>query len=204
MVALYHAEHISMTEVKIMLKHTLEVPKSIGYHVIPYILDHVIKFMWHEAKCIDIVVSEIQSKLPHTISSIDEPLVGMKCRIEEGTKNIEGILLHPQCEWKHIDIAIEAFREMHKLRLLEIHNVWTPKVPEYLPSELRWLIWDKFPLESLPPRFEAENLVGLQLYCSSIERTWRGEKDDGEIEVHRPFLFSKANQDSRFYMDPKS
>ncbi|KAM7461541.1 hypothetical protein LguiA_029662 [Lonicera macranthoides] len=130
----------------------------------------------HEAKCIDIVVSEIQSKLPHTISSIDEPLVGMKCRIEEGTKNIEGILLHPQRERKHIDIAIEAFREMHKLRLLEVHNFWTPKVPEYLPSELRWLIWDKFPLESLPPRFEAENLVGLQLYCSSIEWPWRGGK----------------------------
>ncbi|KAM7460222.1 hypothetical protein LguiB_036416 [Lonicera macranthoides] len=93
-----------------------------------------------------------------------------------GTKNIEGILLHPQRERKHIDIAIEAFREMHKLRLLEVHNFWTPKVPEYLPSELRWLIWDKFPLESLPPRFEAENLVGLQLYCSSIEWPWRGGK----------------------------
>ncbi|KAM7460207.1 hypothetical protein LguiB_036401 [Lonicera macranthoides] len=65
---------------------------------------------------------------------------------------------------------------MHKLRLLEVHNVRTPRVPEYLPSELRWLIWEEFPSESLPPRFEAENLVGLQLYQSSIERPWRGEK----------------------------
>ncbi|KAM7460212.1 hypothetical protein LguiB_036406 [Lonicera macranthoides] len=95
----------------------------------------------------------------------------------EGTKNIEGILLHPQRERKHIDIAIEAFREMHKLRLLEVHNVWTPRVPDYLPSQLRWLIWEKFPSKSLPPRFEADNLVGLQLYCSSIERPWSGEKD---------------------------
>ncbi|KAM7461548.1 hypothetical protein LguiA_029669 [Lonicera macranthoides] len=93
-----------------------------------------------------------------------------------GTKNIEGILLHPQRERKHIDIAIEAFREMHKLRLLEVHNVWTPRVPDYLPSQLRWLIWEKFPSKSLPPRFEADNLVGLQLYCSSIERPWSGEK----------------------------
>ncbi|KAM7460204.1 hypothetical protein LguiB_036398 [Lonicera macranthoides] len=123
----------------------------------------------HEAKCIDIVVSEIQSKLPHTISSIDEPLVRMKCRIEESTKNIEGILLDSRGERKHIDIAIDAFREMHKLRLLQVQNLWTPRVPEYLPSELRWLIWDKFPSESLPPSFELDNLVGLQLYCSSIE-----------------------------------
>ncbi|KAM7465518.1 hypothetical protein LguiB_013080 [Lonicera macranthoides] len=116
----------------------------------------------HEAKCIDIVVKEIRSKLPHTISS--------------GSKNIEAILLHPQREQKHIEIAIEAFREMRKLRLLEVHNVWTPRVPEYLSSQLRWLIWEKFPSESLPPRFEADNLVGLQLYYSSIERPWRGEK----------------------------
>ncbi|KAM7465516.1 hypothetical protein LguiB_013078 [Lonicera macranthoides] len=93
-----------------------------------------------------------------------------------GTKNIEGILLRPQRERKHIDIAIEAFREMHKLRLLEVHNVWTPRVPEYLPSQLRWLIWEEFPSESLPPRFEADNLVGLQLYRSSIERPWKGGK----------------------------
>ncbi|KAM7460214.1 hypothetical protein LguiB_036408 [Lonicera macranthoides] len=93
-----------------------------------------------------------------------------------GTKNIEGILLHPQRERKRIDITTEAFREMHKLRLLELRNVWTPRVPEYLPSALRWLIWEEFPSNSLPPRFEADNLVGLQLYRSSIERPWRGEK----------------------------
>ena len=34
-------EHISMSEAKFMLKNTLEVSISIGYHVIPYILDHV-------------------------------------------------------------------------------------------------------------------------------------------------------------------
>ncbi|KAM7469799.1 hypothetical protein LguiA_007982 [Lonicera macranthoides] len=73
----------------------------------------------HEAKCIDIVVKEIRSKLPHTISSVDE--VG-------------------------------------------------------------WLIWEDFPSESLPPWFEADNLVGLHFYHSSIERPWRGEKED--VEVH--------------------
>ncbi|KAM7465503.1 hypothetical protein LguiB_013065 [Lonicera macranthoides] len=94
----------------------------------------------------------------------------------DGTKNIEGILLHPQRERKLIDIPTEAFKEMHKLRLLELRNVWTPRVPEYLPSALRWLIWEEFPSKSLPPRFEADNLVGLQMYRSSIECPWRGEK----------------------------
>ncbi|KAM7461557.1 hypothetical protein LguiA_029678 [Lonicera macranthoides] len=95
---------------------------------------------------------------------------------QKGKKNIEGILLHHQRERKLIDIATEAFRAMHKLRLLVVRNVWNPRVPEYLPSELQWLIWEEFPSESLPPRFEAENLVGLQLYQSGIERPWRGGK----------------------------
>ncbi|KAM7461553.1 hypothetical protein LguiA_029674 [Lonicera macranthoides] len=77
---------------------------------------------------------------------------------------------------------------MHKLRLLEVHNVWTPQVPEYLPSELRWLTWDKFPVESLPPRFEADNLVGLELYCSSIERPWRGKKKKQQEDSTRSLV----------------
>ena len=39
--SLYKAEHISKTEAKFMLKNTLEVSLSIGYHVVPYILDHI-------------------------------------------------------------------------------------------------------------------------------------------------------------------
>ncbi|KAM7465512.1 hypothetical protein LguiB_013074 [Lonicera macranthoides] len=116
----------------------------------------------------------IDREKPRRLWLTDDVVRVLKC--STGTKNIEGILLHPQGERKRIDIAIEAFREMHKLRLLEVHNIRTPRVPEYLPSELRWLIWEEFPSESLPPRFEAENLVGLQLYQSSIERPWRGEK----------------------------
>ncbi|KAM7461554.1 hypothetical protein LguiA_029675 [Lonicera macranthoides] len=119
-----------------------------------------------------------------------------------GSKNIEAILLHPQREQKHIEIAIEAFREMRKLRLLEVHNVWTPRVPEYLSSQLRWLIWEKFPSESLPPRFEADNLVGLQLNYSSIERPWRGEKRTQQEDSTRSLvLLSVSGLHSLEYLD---
>jgi len=39
--SLYHAEHISASEAKFMLKNTLEISISIGYHVVPYIMDHI-------------------------------------------------------------------------------------------------------------------------------------------------------------------
>ncbi|KAM7461550.1 hypothetical protein LguiA_029671 [Lonicera macranthoides] len=91
---------------------------------------------------------------------------------------------------------------MHKLRLLEVHNVWTPRVPEYLPRELRWLIWEEFPSKSLPPRFEADNLVGLQLCGGSIERPWRGKKRKRQEDSMRSLvLLSVSGLHSLWYLD---
>ncbi|KAM7519349.1 hypothetical protein LguiB_018311 [Lonicera macranthoides] len=99
----------------------------------------------------------------------------LKC--STGAENIEGILLHPQTpEVKCIDMATEVFRMMRKLRLLVVRNVRAHRAPKYLPSSLRWLIWDKFPSESLPPMFEAYNIVGLELRDSNIKQLWTRNK----------------------------
>jgi hypothetical protein len=47
---------------------------------------------------------------------------------------------------------------------------------EYLPNELRYLEWDRFPLKSLPPSFRAEQLVELHLCFSKLEKLWTGVK----------------------------
>ncbi|KAM7515356.1 hypothetical protein LguiA_004939 [Lonicera macranthoides] len=95
----------------------------------------------------------------------------LKC--STGAENIEGILLHPQTpEVKCIDMATEVFRMMRKLRLLVVRNVLAHRAPKYLPSSLQWLIWKKFPSESLPPMFEAYNIVGLELPYSNIKQLW--------------------------------
>ncbi|KAM7469124.1 hypothetical protein LguiA_007307 [Lonicera macranthoides] len=91
-----------------------------------------------------------------------------------GTENIEGILLHPHEREYTIEMGTKAFRKMTKLRLLEIHNACIPKGPDYLPDELRWIDWDKYPSNSLPAMFEADVLVGLQLRRSRLKQLWEG------------------------------
>ncbi|KAM7473451.1 hypothetical protein LguiB_020694 [Lonicera macranthoides] len=63
---------------------------------------------------------------------------------------------------------------MTELRLLEIHNACIPKGPDYLPDELRWIDWDKYPSNALPAMFEADALVGLRLHCSRLKQLWEG------------------------------
>ncbi|KAM7477573.1 hypothetical protein LguiA_025786 [Lonicera macranthoides] len=98
-----------------------------------------------------------------------------------GTKNIEGILLDPQrMLWDlrkqeyTIEMGTKAFRKMAKLRLLEIHCTRIPKGPDYLPNELRWIDWDKYPSNYLPTTFEADNLVRLRLRWSRLRQLWEG------------------------------
>jgi len=47
---------------------------------------------------------------------------------------------------------------------------------EYLPNELRYLLWDGFPWKSLPPSFRAERLVELHLSKSKLVKLWTGVK----------------------------
>ncbi|KAM7469029.1 hypothetical protein LguiA_007212 [Lonicera macranthoides] len=63
---------------------------------------------------------------------------------------------------------------MSKLRLLEIHYTCIPEGPYFLPDELWWIDWDKYPSNSLPTMFEAYILVGLQLRHSRLNQLWEG------------------------------
>ncbi|KAJ8549846.1 hypothetical protein K7X08_033553 [Anisodus acutangulus] len=65
---------------------------------------------------------------------------------------------------------------MENLRLLEIRNAYFNKGPSYLPNELQWLNWHKFPSTSLPQDFEGEKLVGLELSRGLISKLWPEDK----------------------------
>ncbi|KAM7469121.1 hypothetical protein LguiA_007304 [Lonicera macranthoides] len=83
-------------------------------------------------------------------------------------------MLHPHEQKYTIEMGTKAFRKLTKLRLLEIHNACVPKGPDYLPDELRWIDWDKYPSNFLPAMFEADVLVGLRLRCSRLKQLWEG------------------------------
>ncbi|KAK9288968.1 hypothetical protein L1049_017439 [Liquidambar formosana] len=85
-----------------------------------------------------------------------------------GLEAIQGITLK---FWiaKEVHISNEAFTRMHNLRLLKFSNVHPFEDFNYLPDELRCLIWDGYPLKSIPSRFDPKNLVQLYLPYSRIE-----------------------------------
>lgn len=78
---------------------------------------------------------------------------------------------------------------MNKLQYLDIYskgyyyaflqfqrNLYLPQGLESLPNELKYLRWAYYPLESLPSKFTAENLVVLNLQCSQVKKLWHEEK----------------------------
>ncbi|CAN4078526.1 unnamed protein product [Withania somnifera] len=94
---------------------------------------------------------------------------------KSGTEAIEAIILaYPQRE--KLNLGSQALKGMENLRLLKIRNAYFNKGPSYLPNELQWLNWHKFPSASLPEAFEGEKLVGLKLSRGQISKLWTEDK----------------------------
>lgn len=70
-------------------------------------------------------------------------------------------------------VSAKVFSKMINLRLLELHNVQLLEDLEYLSNELRLLEWHGYSLKSLPPSFEPDKIVKLNLHCSSNEQPWK-------------------------------
>ncbi|KAM7473453.1 hypothetical protein LguiB_020696 [Lonicera macranthoides] len=132
---------------------------------------------------LSVQVIEYSGRLPLALKVLGSVLRGENLdfwkdlleKLRKGTENVEGIMLHPHGREYTIEMRTKTFRKMTKLRLLEIHNACIPKGPDYLPDELRWIDWDKYPSNSLPSMFEADVLVGLRLRCSSLKQLWKGK-----------------------------
>ncbi|PHT85321.1 hypothetical protein T459_07427 [Capsicum annuum] len=86
-----------------------------------------------------------------------------------GSKNIEVLKLDRVGELKGVDLSTEAFKQMKKLRVLIINELRISGDFMLLSKELRWLSWQKCPLNYIPPDFPAANLVVLDMRGSDIE-----------------------------------
>ncbi|CAI8607921.1 unnamed protein product [Vicia faba] len=94
-------------------------------------------------------------------------------------------------EIKELQLSPRVFAKMSKLKFLDIYtkgsqNEGSLSLPgglESLPNELRYLRWEYYPLESLPSKFSAENLVTLNLPYSQLKKLWHGVKDLGNLNV---------------------
>ena len=103
----------------------------------------------------------------------------------QGTDAIEGIFLDTSPAIP-IEFTTEAFKMMTRLRLLIVshkrgsmaknYEVDVTTDFEFPSSELRYLYWDEYPLESLPTNFHGEKLIELNLQNSKLRRLWEGSK----------------------------
>ncbi|KAK2974926.1 hypothetical protein RJ640_001897 [Escallonia rubra] len=96
-----------------------------------------------------------------------------------GTEAVEGLqLVLPEATY--VEFSSDALRKMDSLRLLQFHGV--SQGIEYFPNQLRWLYWHRYPSKSLPPSFEAANLVGLEMPFSRLEQIWAKRKRVNKLE----------------------
>ncbi|XP_054782075.1 disease resistance protein RPV1-like [Prosopis cineraria] len=99
----------------------------------------------------------------------------------QGSDAIHGIILNLS-EVRDIQLSIDTFKKMTNLRFLKFYSprdersciVNLPSGLDSFSNSLRYLQWDKFPLESLPSLFCAEKLVELRMPNSNLEKLWDG------------------------------
>ncbi|KAK8712011.1 hypothetical protein V6N13_147264 [Hibiscus sabdariffa] len=126
--------------------------------------------------------------------SIEEP--GKRCRLWEekdvyhvltkntATEGIEGMIIDNNRESKRVlNLNVDAFSKMKKLRLLKVLCLSNCDDLKYLSNELRLLDWMGYPLRFLPPSFQPDNLVALLLSYSHIEQLWKGNPPLYKLKV---------------------
>ncbi|KAK4267281.1 hypothetical protein QN277_024081 [Acacia crassicarpa] len=99
----------------------------------------------------------------------------------KGTEAIQSISLDMSTTGD-LSLNPQVFARMHKLKFLKIFThisslearVHLPQGLQFLPNELRILLWQNYPLKFLPPTFSAENLVQLVMNYSNVEKLWDG------------------------------
>ena len=82
-----------------------------------------------------------------------------------------------------IDLSPDVFRRMSHLKILKFSNgceegnskVQFSQGLEYLSKEVRYLYWDGYPEETLPPNFHSVNLAELHLPFSKLKTPSRGD-----------------------------
>ncbi|XP_031500947.1 disease resistance protein RPV1-like isoform X2 [Nymphaea colorata] len=89
----------------------------------------------------------------------------------EGTSNIEGIVLDLGKE-NLTDLETKAFAAMSGLRLLHIVNVNFVGELTCILNKVKWLEWKGCPFKSLPPEFNLQEVVVLDISFGMMSEVW--------------------------------
>ncbi|XP_050114250.1 disease resistance protein RPV1-like isoform X7 [Malus sylvestris] len=88
---------------------------------------------------------------------------------KSGTEKIEGLALNlPSLE--ETSFSTKAFRNIKRLRLLQLNYVRLTGEYQCLSKKLRWLCWHGFPLEFIPIELCQPNIVVIDMQYSSLRQ----------------------------------
>ncbi|XP_021801331.1 TMV resistance protein N-like [Prunus avium] len=109
---------------------------------------------------------------------------------KNGTDSIEGLVLnmHILPGNNHInstEIVLEtnAFARMRELKLLHLNHVQLDGSYAEFCTRLRWLCWNKFPLDSIPTDFPLGSLVVLEMQYSRLSQVFKGTKRLSSLKI---------------------
>ncbi|KAB2637386.1 TIR-NBS-LRR disease resistance protein [Pyrus ussuriensis x Pyrus communis] len=88
---------------------------------------------------------------------------------KSGTEKVEGLALDLPSV-KEISFSTEAFRNMKRLRLLQLNYVRLAGGYQCLSKKLRWLCWHGFPLEFIPIELCQPNIVAIDMRYNSLKQ----------------------------------
>ncbi|XP_024169380.1 disease resistance protein RUN1-like isoform X1 [Rosa chinensis] len=102
---------------------------------------------------------------------------------ESGTEETEGLALNMQRS-DNLNFSTEAFRNMRRLKLLQLNHVQLTGDCNQFPKKLRWLCLRGFSLQVIRNEFLNEpDLVSIDLRYSNLVQVWEDSRRLGKLEI---------------------
>ncbi|VVA34381.1 PREDICTED: TMV resistance N [Prunus dulcis] len=133
-------------------------------------------------------IVRLESKEPWKRSRVWHHKDSFKILTEKnGTETIEGLVLNmhmcPAINSNEKVLETNAFSRMRELKLLHLSHVQLDGSYAEFCTELRWLCWTKFPLDSIPVDFPLESVIILEMQYSGLRQVFKGTKCFSSLKI---------------------
>ncbi|CAL9006551.1 unnamed protein product [Prunus brigantina] len=133
-------------------------------------------------------IARQESKEPWKRSRVWNHKDSFKILMEKnGTEKIEGLVLDmhmcPTINSNERVLETNAFSRMRELKLLHLSHVQLNGSYAEFCTRLRWLCWNKFPLDSIPTDFPLGSLVVLEMQYSGLRQVFKGTKRLSSLKI---------------------
>ncbi|KAL0712913.1 hypothetical protein Bca4012_019891 [Brassica carinata] len=116
----------------------------------------------------------VQSKIDHVYKAYK--ILSLELvKFSNGNPQVLQFCSKSDLAWDQLSQQVQKSSALY-IPVIENHGVYLPQGLEYLPSKLRLLHWEHYPISTLPQCFDPKNLVELNLPNSCVKKLWKGKK----------------------------